>query len=108
MSTAQEPGVPSPQDAASGVVDEMWTQVLDQIPDEDKPVVVHDPDGVGHIFDGDEAPNHSDVTVWADSDMNDLSSEEAAMHYVDEDAEDDDEDADPDLTPELRRELEEF
>jgi hypothetical protein len=103
----REPGIPT-QDGAEGVVAEMWEQVLDQLPDEDKPVEEHDIDAVGHIFDGDEdarAP-HSDVTAWDDHDVAGLTAEEAAMHYVDTD--DDDPEVDPDLTPEVRRELEEF
>ena len=107
MTTTREPGIPD-QDAAEGVVAEMWEQVLDQIPDEDRPVAKHDVDAVGHLFDGDEteATPHTDVTAWDDHDVDDLTAEEAAMHYVD--AEDDDPDSDPDLTPEVRMELEEF
>ena len=95
MTSIREPGVPT-QDGAEGVVAEMWEQVLDQIPDEDKPV-----EG-----DEDERTAHSDVTAWDDHDVDGLTAEEAAMHYVSSD--DDDPEVDPDLTPEVRRELEEF
>jgi hypothetical protein len=107
VTSIRESGVPT-QDGAEGVVAEMWEQVLDQIPDEDKPVEEHDVDAVGHIFDGDEDERspHSDVTAWDDHDVDGLTAEEAAMHYVNTD--DDDPEADPDLTPEVRRELEEF
>jgi hypothetical protein len=103
----REPGVPG-QDAAEGVVAEMWEQVLDQIPDEDRPVALHDVDAVGHLFDGDdtEVVRHNDVTAWDDHDVDDLTAEEAAMHYVESD--DEDLEGDPELTPEVRRELEEF
>lgn len=107
MTIIREPGNLD-QDAAEGVVEELWEQVLDQIPAEDRPVTEHDVDAVGHLFDGDESlsTRHNDVTAWEDHDVEDLTAEEAAMHYVDSD--DDDSESDPDLTPEVRRELEEF
>jgi len=108
VTTVRDSGGSGGQDAAEGVVAEMLAPVLEDIPAEDRPVTEHDADAVGHIFDGDEDEKiaHSDVTAWDDHDVDNLTAEEAAMHYVD--ADDEDDDSDPELTPEIRRELEEF
>ena len=99
---------PWSEDPASTLVDELEHQLSEELEAEGpeyhrKP----QPGVVGRLVDEDDGAldDHTSEAIATDShDDSDLSAEEIAVHYVDEDGED----SDPDLTAEVRAELEGF
>ena len=98
-------------DPAQGVVGELYAEISRELGTDGPADTFGHPDEtlVGHLVEEDggvDAHAEADYLAADSHDLEDLSAEERAMHYVDEaDLLDD---ADPDLTPEAKARLDDY